>query len=148
MDSLVVTTLLILGVALVPQRYLVSLIPTWLRPNSSLPSLLDAIVLLGVLCFLALVAMNPEARILFVALEALGLDMFVLLVTLQLRGLLPLLGGVRDWWYRQLWLPGYKLNLQGARELPLVAVYAVVVPICVIWSISYIALQCAQCSAP
>jgi len=102
---------------------------------------MDTLALLGVLCLLVFVAMTPEARFVFAAIDAIGLDVFVLLVLVQLRTLPPFLSQVRDWWYRRLGLPGYKLNLENARTLPEVAVYVVVAPLCLIGLSTFIALK-------
>ena len=141
MNPLVVALLLTAVLSLTPRHYLLSLLPTWLRPKNGAPALMDTLALLGVLCLLVFVAMTPEARFVFAAIDAIGLDVFVLLVLVQLRTLPPFLSQVRDWWYRRLGLPGYKLNLENARTLPEVAVYVVVAPLCLIGLSTFIALK-------
>jgi hypothetical protein len=127
--------------SLTPRQYLLSLLPVWLRPKKGSQALMDTLALLGVLCLLVFVAMTPEARLVFAAIDAIGLDVFVLLVLLQLRTLPSLLSQVRDWWYRRLGLPGYRLCLESVRALPEVAVYVILVPLCLIGVGAFIALK-------
>jgi hypothetical protein len=141
MNPVIVAIVFTVGLSLIPRQYLLSLLPAWLRPKNGSPPLMETLALIGVLCLLVLVAMTPEARIVFAAIDAIGMDVFVLLVLVQLRTLPTFLGQGRDWWYRRLGLPGYRLCLESARALPEVAVYVVVVPLCLIGVGTFIALK-------
>jgi hypothetical protein len=100
------------------------------------------------LAVLALTAMHPETRLLLLAVDAIGIDLFVFLLSLQARHGLriarSLVEPLVDAWYRQIWLPGYRLNWRTSRDIPLVAVYAVSIPALLAAPLVLIALKCVR----
>lgn len=106
-------------------------------------TLAEQLLLLAGVVALGLMVMEPESRFVLMAVDAIGVDLFVLLLTVQLRQFGGLwasgLDRALDGWYRRIWLPGYRLNLRTAKEQPLIAVYAAVVPFLVVLPIAFLA---------
>jgi hypothetical protein len=138
MDSLLilaVAALVLLALCPVDMRreVLVSLGLRRRDPASTAWAVSKDLTLLLLFAALALLALNPEWRILLLAIDAIGFDVFVLLLALQFRHVL-LAGAVGvarcgDGWYRWIHLPVRRLRSRTAREHPLLATYAAVAPI-------------------
>lgn len=114
--------------------------------TSRRPLDLVAVVLLCI--GLALMVANPESRVVVAVIDAVGFDVFVLLIATQLRQVPLLIAWAKERWYEQLQVPGYRLTFESMRVAPLLAAYVLTVPVAVLALVVFLGQVCARCIAP
>jgi hypothetical protein len=77
---------------------------------------------------LALLAMHPEARLVIAMVDAISLDLLVLVLAVQVSAVVKVVwlqcNRGFDRWYAWLLLPGFRLSAANVRSSPAIAAYA------------------------